>query len=139
MIKRLSALVIQRRQFLTYAAIGGSGALLDYIVFLALLHSTSLHYLLINSLSTSVGIVNNFTLNCWFNFKVRDRLFIRFAAFYAVGLVGLGVASLLLYLEIDVAGLQAGPSKLATLIAVLLVQYNLNRLTSFRESTRPIV
>jgi len=138
MLNRLLALIASRRQFLIYALIGGSGALLDYAIFLVLLHGTSWHYLLINILSTSLGITNNFILNCWLNFKVRDRLLLRFASFYAVGLVGLAAASLLLYLQVDLAGFPAGPAKLGTLIVVVLVQYNLNRTTSFRKGRQPL-
>lgn len=139
MIARLGQLIAARRQFVFYTAIGLSGVLLDYVLFLVLTRYLGVHHQLANAISTSAGIINNFTLNAWFNFRVRDRLFRRFLGFYAVGLSGMGATALLLFLFVDLLRFSPSIVKLASLVVVLLLQYNLNRWITFRrsESTAP--
>lgn len=134
MIARGRALVAARRQFLLYTAIGLSGVLLDYALFLALTRWGGLHHQLANALSTSAGILNNFALNAWFNFKVRDRLLRRFLGFYAVGLSGLAATAGLLLVFVDLLHLPPALVKLGSLVVVLLLQYNLNRWLTFRAA-----
>ena len=135
MIKRLLALLAERRRFLLYTCIGASGVTLDYLLVLGLIQTGWVHYQLANVLSTTAGILNNFLLNVRFNFRVRDRLFVRFLTFYAVGLIGLAATALLLFLFVGLLGFPAAWVKLGTLFVVLLLQYNLNRCTSFRDAT----
>lgn len=122
-----------RRTFLLYCLIGVTGVSIDYGSFLLLVNWLGVNYLLANAASTSLGIINNFFLNKFFNFKMHDRFWRRFVSFYAIGLLGLGVSTLLLYFI--VVFLHVGPNyaKLATLIAVVIIQYNLNRMISFRK------
>jgi putative flippase GtrA len=132
MIERVIALLAERRRFLLYTCIGASGVALDYLLFLGLTQTGWVHYQPANVLSTTAGILNNFLLNVRFNFRVRDRLLVRFLTFYAVGLTGMGVTALLLFLFVGLWGYPSALVKLGTLFVVLLLQYYLNRSTSFR-------
>lgn len=124
----------QKKTFILYSIIGLSGATLDFLVFIVLTKFLPIHYLLANAISTSVGIVNNFILNSKYSFGVRDKMFRRFLSFYAIGLIGLGVASLLLVALVDWAGLAPSASKLLVIIVVVALQYNLNKSISFRRT-----
>ncbi|MEI6674199.1 MAG: GtrA family protein [Verrucomicrobiota bacterium] len=123
-----------RKQFIIYAIIGVSGAILDYLAFIAMIRWIPLHYLAINAISTTLGVTNNFFLNAHFNFAVKDRIFKRFIAFFAVGLLGMVIASGLLYLLIDILHFIPEVSKLLIIIVIVLLQYNLNRKLSFKRS-----
>lgn len=128
----LLSLAKERRPFIVYCLIGLTGVSLDYGIFLLLVNGLHVHYLVANAFSTTMGIVNNFAVNCRFNFKVRDRLMIRFLSFYGVGLAGLAMSSLLLYIGVTGLHLNPNATKAATLILVVVLQYNLNRFISFK-------
>lgn len=122
------------QRFLGYSLIGVVGVTLDFVSFLLLTQFLGVNYLIANSVSTSLGITNNFFLNAFLNFSVRDQLLKRFAIFYSVGILGLAISSLLLYVLIDLADLSSLIAKLITTPIVTLVQFNLNRHYSFRQS-----
>jgi putative flippase GtrA len=127
---------VLNRHFLFYAIIGFSGAGIDYGVYILLLKFLGWNYLWANILSTSIGITNNFILNAFLNFKVRDRLFKRFLSFYGVGLLGLVVAMALLWAQVGLIGISPVIAKLLTIIVVVLLQYNLNKRLSFARTSK---
>jgi putative flippase GtrA len=130
----LLSLLRTRRQFVVYCVIGVTGVTLDYCSFYALVNWIGVYYLAANAVSTSIGILNNFFLNSYFNFKVQDRWIGRLVSFYAIGMLGLGVSSVLLFVMVSRMGMNPNYSKLGTLIVVVLLQYNLNRVISFRKA-----
>lgn len=119
------------RELLLYAVIGGSGVLLDYLLFLVLFNYFGLHHQLANALSTTAGITNNFVLNSLFNFRKTDRILVRFLRFYAVGIAGIVLTFLLLAVFSTWLGIDANLVKLASLPVVLLFQYTINKRWSF--------
>lgn len=121
-----------RRQLAVYCLIGLTGVTLDYVSFFGMVNWLSVHYLAANAISTSLGIVNNFFLNRFFNFKVHDRWLIRLISFYCVGLAGLAVSSLILYAFVSQLQFNPNGVKVFAIVIVVLLQYNLNRLVSFK-------
>ncbi|MEV4649168.1 GtrA family protein [Saccharopolyspora sp. NPDC049426] len=119
------------RELLLYAVIGGSGVLLDYLLFLVLFNHFGMHHQLANALSTTAGITNNFVLNSLFNFRKTDRILVRFLRFYAVGIAGIVLTFLLLAVFSTWLGIDANLVKLASLPVVLLFQYTINKRWSF--------
>lgn len=119
------------RELLLYAVIGGSGVLLDYLLFLVLFNYFGLHHQLANALSTTAGITNNFVLNSLFNFRKTDRILVRFLRFYAVGIAGIVLTFLLLAVFSTWLGIDANLVKPASLPVVLLFQYTINKRWSF--------
>ena len=133
MLSRLRELYIKYRQFIVYSIIGASGAGLDIIVFLVLFNVFKIDKTVATIISTSVGIINNFVLNVLFNFKIKENLFKRFISFYSVGLVGLGLTVVLLYVFVDIFKFNTNLVKFISIFFVVLVQYNLNKKISFRN------
>lgn len=119
------------RELLLYAVIGGSGVLLDYLLFLLLFNHFGLHHQVANAISTTAGITNNFVLNSLFNFRKTDRILVRFLRFYAVGIAGIVLTFLLLAVFSTWLGIDANLVKLASLPVVLLFQYTINKRWSF--------
>lgn len=119
------------RSLVLYAAIGASGVLLDYLVFLLLFNLVGLHPQLANAISTTAGITNNFVLNSLFNFRKTDRILVRFLRFYAVGIAGIVLTFVLLEVFTGLLGADPNLVKLASLPLVLLFQYAINRKWSF--------
>lgn len=130
----LRTLLAEKRQFLTYCLIGFSGVGLDLLTFSLLVTVFSTHHQTANGIAYVLGTTNNFFLNVRFNFRTRDRLLARFVSFQMVGLLGLATSAGMLWVLVDRLLLGPIPAKLATLFVVLFLQYNLNRLVSFRST-----
>jgi len=122
-----------RRQFVLYCVIGASGALLDFGVYSLLVKEAQLHYEIANAIGYASGTVLSFFLNAHFNFKTRDALPLRFLSFCGVGLLGWAMSAGILFLTVGHLGWDKYLAKLVTIVAVVLLQYNLNRLISFKK------
>jgi len=123
--------IAKNKQFILYGIIGISGATLDFTIFNFLL-KFDFYYLIANSISILFGITNNFILNAKFNFKKTDNYIKRYINFLFVGLFGLFVSNLFLYIFIGYLEWSAIYSKLLTIIIIFIIQYNLNKSLTFR-------
>ena len=126
-------LYVRFRNLILYGLIGGFCAALDFGVYTLLCHFEVLPYLWANVVSTHVGIFTSFLLNRSFNFKVKDKTPQRFLSFYAVGLTGLGMSSLMLWLLVDKASWDELICKLITIVIVSLMQFILNKYITFKK------
>lgn len=122
------------RNLIYYGIIGGFCAALDFAIFTLLCHFEIMPYLFANIISTHIGIFTSFLLNRSYNFKVKDKTLLRFLSFYAVGLIGLGLSSILLWLMVDKAQWNKLVCKLITIVVVSIVQFILNRFVTFKQS-----
>lgn len=113
-----------------YGLIGGSCALLDFIVYSGL--CSIIPFLVANVISTHCGIFCSFFMNRKYNFKVEDNTLRRFFSFYTVGLLGLAVSEGLLFLMVNYFGIEKIVSKLITVVAVALLQFVLNKFITFK-------
>jgi putative flippase GtrA len=127
-------LLLQKKQFLLYCVIGFSGVTLDFAIYTALVKTVSLNYQVANAIGYASGTLLSFLLNAKFNFRVTDKIALRLLIFFSVAVVGWLVSAALLYWLIGHFHLGKIVSKLATLVVVVLLQYNLNRLFSFRKT-----
>ena len=122
------------KNFVLYGCIGVSGVLIDLIIFYLLVEKLSWNYQLANWVSTSLGIINNFFLNAFVNFGKTDHLLKRFARFYMIGLLGLFITALILFVLVELFQLDSVAAKGVTIVVVFLVQYGLNKRFSFKDS-----
>lgn len=126
--------ILQNRQFLLYCIIGMSGTTLDFCVYSLLLKARLFDYQAANAIGYASGTLLSFILNARFNFRVNDRIAQRLVCFFGVALLGWTISAGLLHLLIGDLGFNRYLSKIPTLVAVMLVQYNLNRWISFRKT-----
>ena len=125
-----------RRQFVTYCLVGIAGVALDFGVYCLLVRVLGVeHYQIANAGGYGVAVVFSFTANSRLTFSVTDRVAWRFAIFCGVAFAGWATSAWLLSLLVEEQGLGVVTSKLLTLIAVLFIQYNLNRLFTFGEKS----
>ena len=120
------------RNLILYGLIGGFCAALDFCIYSILCCYLEVPYLWANIISTNVGILTSFALNRSINFKVKDKTSLRFISFYLVGMIGLGISSLMLYTMVDIAGWNEVVCKLLSIVIVALVQFLLNKFITFR-------
>lgn len=135
-MRKLKILIINLyrrfRTLILYAVIGGFCAGLDFAIYSVLCHFDIMPYLWANVISIHCGIFASFFLNRSLNFKVKDKTLQRFFSFYAVGLVGLGISELMLYLMVDIFQWSEIICKLISIVVVALVQYILNTFITFK-------
>ena len=124
------------RNLILYGLIGGFCAALDFCIYTALCYWDIMPYLWANIISIHVGIFTSFTLNRSINFKVKDKTATRFLSFYAVGLTGLGISELMLYLMVTVGGWNEVLCKLLSIVIVALVQFVLNKYITFKTNRK---
>jgi putative flippase GtrA len=106
----------------------------DFLLYTALLLGAGLHHQFANAIGYASGTALSFLANALLNFKTSDRLLLRFVSFCGVGFLGWCLSASLLYVFVDCWGANKLIAKLATIAGVVLLQYNLNRLLSFRKS-----
>lgn len=122
-------------QFIKYVFIGFSGVIIDITLFTLLTTFLSMNPLIANCFSISAGITNNFILNTLFNFRVKDKILFRFLSFYSIGIVGILLSSLILYIFYTELGFNLLFIKGITIFIVAIMQYGLNRKISFQPTT----
>jgi len=127
-------LFARNRRFFLYCVIGASGATLDFSIYSLLVGTGLLGVQPANAAGYASGTLLSFFLNAHLNFKTRDWLALRLASFCTVALLGYAASAATLYLLVTRFELDKYLSKLATLAVVVVLQYNLNRLISFRKS-----
>ena len=127
--------LLQKRQFLLYCVIGASGVTLDFGIYSLLVKTRLLDYQAANAAGYSSGTLLSFILNARFNFRVTDKIPLRLLSFFSIAFLGWLVSAGLLHLLIGRFDFDKYLSKLATLIVIVLLQYNLNRLLSFRKAS----
>ena len=130
----MKKILLQKKQFLLYCVIGASGVTLDFGIYSLLVKTGLLDYQAANAAGYSSGTLLSFILNARYNFRVTDKIPLRLISFFSVAFLGWLVSAGLLLVLIGRFGFDKYLSKFATLIVVVLLQYNLNRLLSFRKA-----
>ena len=129
----LSRLYQRFRNLILYGLIGSFTSALDFAVFTMLSKYIGIHYIIANCISVLVGITTSFALNRSINFKVKDKTGKRFLIFLTVGLCGLLLSNLILYVGIDMLSGDELIVKLASIVLVVGFQFILNKFITFKE------
>ena len=132
-MNRIGECVSNHKQFLKYSFIGGTGVAWDFISFALFTHYSLLPYLPANAVSVSLGITNNFFLNAFYNFGTRNHLFYRFVRFYSIGLLGLVISSVIMFVFVKFIGVNTLTAKTITLVIVAVLQFYLNKTITFKN------
>ena len=69
------------KQLFLYGIIGAFSSGIDAILFHFLVYRVNIYSIVANIFSVLVGILISFFLNLNFNFKVKDRVFVRFLSY----------------------------------------------------------
>lgn len=120
------------RDLILYGIIGCCSSSLDFLIYTFLVSYININYLIANCISVLAGIVTSFTLNRKYNFKVKDKTFKRFAVFFTVGVCGMILSNIILYVCIDILVFDELISKLLSIIFVVLIQFILNKYVTFK-------
>ena len=122
------------RNLILYGIIGSCSSGLDFLLYTLLVEVFGWHYILSNCISVLAGITTSFTLNRNYNFKIKDKTRQRFAIFLTIGLCGMMVSNLILYLCVDILNWNKIVSKLLSIVLVVVFQFILNKYITFKPS-----
>lgn len=121
------------RHLILYGIIGSFTSTLDFLVFTALTRLVGINYLVANCISVLVGITTSFYLNRTYNFKVSDKTAQRFGIFLTVGLTGLLMSNVILWVGIEKLHGDETITKLASIVLVVFFQFLFNKFVTFRQ------
>lgn len=124
---------LKHRQLLLYGIIGLMGATLDFIIYALIVNITPIPPAPASFLSVSIGICNNFILNARHNFKITGKMLHRFISFYAIGVGGAILSSLIIFVLYNGFGVNDLVAKAVTIPPVVLLQFILNKKVSFSD------
>lgn len=125
---------LQFRHLILYGIIGSFSSGLDFLIYTFLVQLVGFQYLAANCISVIAGISTSFYLNRNYNFKVKDHTKRRFSIFLTVGLCGLVMSNLILYLCIDNLGMDKLISKLLSIVLVVFFQFLVNKYLTFKPT-----
>ncbi len=122
-------------QLFHFAVVGGSGYVINLIVFTLLAQGAEINHLLAAVGAFVVAVTNNFLLNRHWTFKHQgskeSHAGFQAARFFTVSLAGLGVNLLVLALLVDSAGLAELPAQAIAVAVATPVNFIGNKLWTF--------
>lgn len=109
-------------QLIRYTFVGGLAFLVDFCTLYALTEFLGFHYLLSAGIAFIMGLLTNYLISIkWvFTSRTLDNRKLEFLIFTIIGLIGLGLNELFLWIFTSLAGLYYLFSKILTAILVYL-------------------
>lgn len=134
MTNLLKKLFHRFNHLILYGIIGSFSSALDFCIYTFLVQVAGIQYIIANCLSILGGITTSFILNRNYNFKVKDKTKRRFSIFLTVGLCGLVLSNIILYVCIDALEMDKLISKLLSIFLVVFFQFLVNKYFTFKPS-----
>ncbi len=124
-------------QFLRYMVTGGVAFVADFGLFALCLYGFGWHYLLANLVGLVAGLVLNYLMSILWVFTACKRILktkkgIEFVLFALVGIAGVGINQVLMYLMVDGLGINEMVSKMIAAVLVLMWNFGARKLMLFR-------
>lgn len=120
-------------QLVKYALIGILGLIVDFGVYMILTYF-NVDVEIANVISSTCGIINNFFWNSYTNFKVHDRLLLRFISYFLVGQITTVFTTVSLFIFVTKLGFPHLVVKIMATFVAVLIQFVINKVITFRKS-----
>lgn len=120
------------RNLILYGIIGSCTSFLDFCIYTVLSFYFGIYYLAANCISVIAGITTSFYLNRRYNFKVKDHVGRRFSIFLTVGLCGMLLSNIILYIGNDWLHANELIVKFVSIVLVVGFQFITNKFVTFR-------
>ncbi len=126
------------RQFILFCIVGASNTLITMGVLYLLNSVLGVNYLISSAIGYLCGVINGYLWSTFLVFK-KKRTADNAAKFVAVNLVVLGVNTVLMYLLVDILGLEnvfnfgALPAQAITICFTMILNFTLNKFWTFKE------
>lgn len=122
-------------QLFRYGFVGGMAFVVDYGTLFACTEYFSLHHLLSAAIAFLLGLIVNYLLSTsWvFAYRQMTNRYVEFVVFAIIGIVGLGLNELIIYIGTDVCSLHYMLSKLISTAIVFFWNFFARKLALFRN------
>lgn len=120
-------------QLVKYALIGILGLIVDFGVYMIFTYF-NVDVEIANVISSTCGIINNFFWNSYTNFKVHDRLLLRFISYFLVGQITTVFTTVSLFIFVTKLGFPHLVVKIVATFVAVLIQFVINKVITFRKS-----
>ena len=118
--------------FLRFCVVGCSNVLVTLVAFYVLYNFLAMNYLIASVVAYSLGIVNSFTWNRLWTFRIRgSNAKIEFVKFLVVNLTGLGINSCIMLFLVGVIGVKAVISQIIAIGLIFILNFSLVKLWVF--------
>ncbi|MDB6227180.1 GtrA family protein [Lactobacillus amylovorus] len=124
-------------QLVKYVLIGVLGLVVDFGVYTILTHF-KMNVEIANIISSTCGIINNFFWNSYANFKVHDRLILRFVSYFLVGQITTIFTTISLFIFATKMRFPHLIVKIIATFVATLIQFIINKIITFRKSKNKI-
>lgn len=124
-------------QLVKYVLIGILGLVVDFGVYTILTYF-KMNVEIANIISSTCGIINNFFWNSYANFKVHDRLILRFISYFLVGQITTIFTTISLFIFATKMGFPHLIVKIIATFVATLIQFIINKIITFRKSKNKI-
>ena len=122
-------------QFSRYLVVGTIATVADFGTLVFLMELLYLHYLASNAIGFLVGLITNYVLSVsWvFSSRVLATKWLEFLVFSFIGIVGLGISELAMYVGVGLLTLHYTVAKIAAIGATLVWNFTVRKAALFRE------
>ncbi|EEJ72939.1 GtrA family protein [Lactobacillus ultunensis] len=124
-------------QLVKYVLIGVLGLVVDFGIYTILTHF-KMNVEIANIISSTCGIINNFFWNSYANFKVHDRLILRFISYFLVGQITTIFTTISLFIFVTKMCFPHLIVKIIATFVATLIQFVINKIITFRKSKNKI-
>lgn len=126
------------RQFGQYVLAGGLAFLFDFAALFLLTEHVGLHYLVSASIAFLLGLATNYLLCIvWiFDYRALKNQAHEFAIFSMIGVAGLLLNNVLMFLLTELVGLHYLASRTQAALLILFFNFSLKRFLLFSESKK---
>lgn len=122
-------------QLVKYVLIGVLGLVIDFGIYTILTHF-KMNVEIANIISSTCGIINNFLWNSYTNFKVHDRMILRFISYFIVGQITTVFTTVSLFIFVTKLGYPHLIVKIVATFVATLIQFVINKVVTFRKAKK---
>lgn len=122
-------------QLVKYVLIGVLGLVVDFGIYTILTHF-KMNVEIANIISSTCGIINNFLWNSYTNFKVHDRMILRFISYFIVGQITTVFTTVSLFIFVTKLCYPHLIVKIVATFVATLIQFVINKVVTFRKAKK---
>ena len=122
-------------QLVKYVLIGVLGLVVDFGIYTILPHF-KMNVAIANIISSTCAIINNFLWNSYTNFKVHDRMILRFISYFIVGQITTVFTTVSLFIFVTKLGYPHLIVKIVATFVATLIQFVINKVVTFRKAKK---
>jgi putative flippase GtrA len=121
-------------QFFRYIFVGGAAFIVDFVSLFIFTDIFGVYYLISAVIAFILGLIANYTLSIsWvFNKRTLENRWSEFTIFAVIGIIGLGLNELIIWLFTDYVGLYYLISKIIAAALILFWNFFARKFTLFR-------